>query len=440
MSDEKKRIIDQPVDTELSPGDYVLVDSSSNEGTRQFDLGSELRAIKEDLQDLQEEIEGGGSGMSTAFKQALHNILEKVAYIDEDGQDYLNALDSAMYPPVTAISLNTNSLSFASLNSTQQLTATTTPSGGAVTWSSSNTSVATVSSTGVVTSVGYGSATITATAGSVSATCSVTVAQATLSSISAVYTQSGIVYDTDSLDDLKADLVVTATWSDSSTSTVASTDYTLSGTLTTGTSTITVSYGGKTTTFTVTVTEVPLYELTEPYTFTAVNSRINTGLKLLETDRDFTLICEFTNGNVSASAYLIHCLYEASPYYGFALQTGTYGGDGDYYYISGPNSQIEGNTVTPLPKTQGVTNKVVIRHLTDGDLWKVDGTTAGTRVSQTSFVANKTVSGVDSPLVIGAKRTTSGSYNTYWQGTVSSLVVYDGAFSDSMVDSILGTT
>ena len=80
----------------------------------------------------------------------------------------------------------------------------------------------------------------------------------TLVSISAVYTQSGTVYDTDTLDSLKTDLVVTATWSDTSTSTVASADYTLSGTLTEGTSTITVAYGGKTTTFNVTVTSAPL--------------------------------------------------------------------------------------------------------------------------------------------------------------------------------------
>ena len=75
---------------------------------------------------------------------------------------------------------------------------------------------------------------------------------AELSSITCVYTQSGIVYDTESLDDLKADLVVTARWSDNTTSTITS--YTLSGTLTAGTSTITAAYGGKTTTFTVTVT------------------------------------------------------------------------------------------------------------------------------------------------------------------------------------------
>lgn len=84
----------------------------------------------------------------------------------------------------------------------------------------------------------------------------VTTSQITVSSISAVYTQSGTVYDTDSLDSLKSDLVVTATFMDSTTGVIAAADYTLSGTLTEGTSTITVSYGGKTTTFNVMVTHV----------------------------------------------------------------------------------------------------------------------------------------------------------------------------------------
>lgn len=257
MADETKRVIDQTTDTSLAAGDFIIVDSQS-EGTRKFDLGTELTGIKQDLEDLQEEIEGGGQGLTAEFKQALHNIFEKVAFIDGNGQDYLDALDDAM-SPVTAISLNTNTLSFSALNTTQQLTATTTPSGGAVSWSSSNTSVATVSSSGVVTSVGYGTATITASSGSVSASCSVVVAQATLVSIACVYTQSGTVYESTSLDSLKSDLVVTATWDNSTTSTVASTDYELSGTLTEGTSTITVTYGGKTTTFNVTVTSANNY-------------------------------------------------------------------------------------------------------------------------------------------------------------------------------------
>ena len=245
------RITDQTTDSSLSAGDYVIVDSSS-EGTRKFDLGSELSDIKEDLAN----IEGGGGGVTDAVKAALLQLASKVAYIDDDGQDYYDDLYNALYA-ITAVRLNTSSISFSSINATQQLTATTTPEGGTVTWSSSDTSIATVSN-GLVTSKGYGNATITASAGSVSATCSVLVAQATLSSISAVYTQSGTVYTTDSLDSLKTDLVVTAHWSNNTTSTVASTDYTLTGTLTSGTSTITVSYGGKTTTFTVTVT-APLY-------------------------------------------------------------------------------------------------------------------------------------------------------------------------------------
>lgn len=81
-----------------------------------------------------------------------------------------------------------------------------------------------------------------------------------LDSITAVFNQgSAIVHDTDTLDSLKQYLTVTATYSDSSTATVPSADYTLSGTLTAGASTITVSYGGKTTTFNVTVTATPQY-------------------------------------------------------------------------------------------------------------------------------------------------------------------------------------
>ena len=74
----------------------------------------------------------------------------------------------------------------------------------------------------------------------------------TLVSISAVYTP-GIVYETDSLDSLKSSIVVTALFDDTSTETVDSADYTLSGILADGTATVTVTYEGKTTTVSVTV-------------------------------------------------------------------------------------------------------------------------------------------------------------------------------------------
>lgn len=79
-----------------------------------------------------------------------------------------------------------------------------------------------------------------------------------LSYITAVYAQSGTVYDTDSLDSLKSDLVVTAHYQDGTSETVS--DYTLSGTLSVGTSVITVEYREKTATFTVTVTQQKAYQ------------------------------------------------------------------------------------------------------------------------------------------------------------------------------------
>lgn len=127
-------------------------------------------------------VSSSGTGLTDDIKQALLDCFEHVAWTDEHGQDYVDALEAALYPP------------------------------------------------------------------------------ANLLSISAVYTQSGAVYDTASLDDLKPDLVVTAHYDNGTSETV--TNYTLSGTLAVGTSTVTVSYGGKTTTFSVTVTEYPSYSIT----------------------------------------------------------------------------------------------------------------------------------------------------------------------------------
>ena len=232
-------------------------------------VGDELSDVKSDLAELE------GGGVPTTVRQALKTLLESAAYADTGLTDEM-AVISSWASAVTAITLNQSSISISGAT-TSQLVATTTPTGGTVTWSSSNTAVATVSSSGLVTGVSNGTATITATSGNVSATCSVTVSGiATLSSISASYTQTGTIYDTDELDDIltAGSLVVTATYSDSSTEIVPSTDYTLSGTLTEGTSTITVSYNGKTTTFAVTVTH-NAQEWTDgvPYSFEWVENK-----------------------------------------------------------------------------------------------------------------------------------------------------------------------
>lgn len=117
---------------------------------------------------------------------------------------------------------------------------------------------------------------------------------ANLSYITAVYTQSGTVYNTDSLDTLRANLVVTAHYSNGTTSTVSA--YTLSGTLTVGTSTITAAYGGKTATFNVTVTERPeeaLYPLpdVDNYTATYQTLSVSNGNHLIRSTDSNSRVC-----------------------------------------------------------------------------------------------------------------------------------------------------
>ena len=109
-----------------------------------------------------------------------------------------------------SFTLSPTSVSFASLADTATLTATVKDAVGTVmsgvvtvTWSSSAASVATVSSAGLVTSVADGTATLTATSGSLSATASVTVVQAfylaangvTVICSSADVGQTGVVND-----------------------------------------------------------------------------------------------------------------------------------------------------------------------------------------------------------------------------------------------------
>lgn len=187
---------------------------------------------------------------SDEVKDALLQIVEKVAYIDDQGQTYYDALYDALYPPVGLDSIGAVFDSSATIYNTdtlddlkQYLTVTAFYSDG------TSETVTTYTLSG---SMDAGTQTITVSYGGKTTTFTVTVVENSLVSISAVFTQgSATIYDTDSLDTLKQYLVVTATYSNSTTAVV--TDYTLSGTLTVGTSTITVSYGGKTDTFTVTV-------------------------------------------------------------------------------------------------------------------------------------------------------------------------------------------
>lgn len=184
MADETKRIINQPVDTSLSAGDYVIVDSQS-EGTRQFDLGSELRDIKSI-------IGGGGSGITKAQWDMMIELFRGTVYdssVLPNPKSVIDALeDSIENIPSTGLSLSTQSVSATSTD-VVTVTASLTPfnSTDSIYASSSDSSVCTVSvnnKTISITPVGDGTATVTVTTDSgISKTISVSCDLPTLYSV-----------------------------------------------------------------------------------------------------------------------------------------------------------------------------------------------------------------------------------------------------------------
>jgi uncharacterized protein YjdB len=176
--------------------------------------------------------------------------------------------------PVASVTLSPTSLSLAP-GQTSQVTATAKDQYGdvittdAVSWSSSNTSVATVSSSGLVSAVGSGSATITVTIGGTPATLSVSVAQVSVASVTVSPTTASIQeYATTPLTATVKDAsgnVLTGyavTWSSSNTgiATVSS-----SGVVTgagVGSATITATAGGKSGTASVSVSAPSIASVT----------------------------------------------------------------------------------------------------------------------------------------------------------------------------------
>lgn len=198
----------------------------------------------------------GVRGIAAGFKAALLACFQKVAWIDQNGQDYYDALHDTLFPtPVSIAAVFTQGDAVvwdtSSLDDLKQYLVVTATYGD-----SSTAQVFDYTLSGTLTA---GTSTITVSYMEKTATFSVTVTH-NPAYLTSVYTQTSTVYEGDPVSILKPDLVVTYYESAQSIGVVLSENsYTLSGTLTEGTSTVTVNYQGVTDTFTVTVAADPSY-------------------------------------------------------------------------------------------------------------------------------------------------------------------------------------
>ena len=186
-----------------------------------------------------------------------------------------------------------------SVGQTAQLTATLKDasgnvlSGRAVTWSSSDTTIARVSGSGVVTAVATGSATITATSEGQSGTSSVSVTPVSVASVAVTPASASVqvgqtVQFTATLKDASGNTLSgrVVTWVSSNTGVASVSSSGLATAKAAGTATITATSEGKSGTSTVTVTSVPVASVTvNPG---SANLQVGQTVQLTATPKDAT--------------------------------------------------------------------------------------------------------------------------------------------------------
>ena len=220
------------------------------------------------------------------------------------------------------------------LNGTVKLSANVMPSNAtnkAVTWSSRNTSVATVSSDGTVKAVGYGTTVITATTvNGLTSNCTINVKKEEVTSLTiATKPTKTNYYVGDTLN--TAGLTLKAAYNNGTTQTITG-GFTCTPTAlsTAGTQTVTVNYGGKTATFTVNVQDVTLSGIAIASNPTKTSYFVGdtldtTGLKLTAT---------YNNGTTQTITSGFTCTPTALTSAGMQTVTVNYGGKTATFTVS----------------------------------------------------------------------------------------------------------
>lgn len=389
-----------------------------------------------DYESLENKPSQSGSGLTDEIKQALLACFENVAWINADGHTYYDALAEALNGSGTVYYSVTNSLT----DCTTSNGASRVAEGDRYTAKLSTASDYVLTSVKItmggndVTNVSYSGGTISIpnVTGDIVITAVATQRVANLTSISAVFTQGGnTIYATDSLDSLKQYLVVTATYDDSSTATVASNDYTLSGTLTEGTSTITVSYGGKTTTFNVTVSHyVPalIHQTSNQALDGSTTIQIDTGVVLLK-ENAWTIATKYKFNTTASKNYMR--VFEA----GNATSIGYFNGSGTGMKLWYKQTQDEwSDSIYDFSSTSD--QYVVFTHVAGSSqvtIHYIENSAVATVVHQTAGNFDG-----DTSVIIGNRSNGNTNNAYYFKGTIIDFSIYNGVVDSAFISDYLG--
>ena len=174
------------------------------------------------------------------------------------------------------------------------------------------------------------------------------------------------------------------------------------------------------------------YAITEPRTFNGASDYIDTGIKLFDTAKTFTIFVDYASTTAYATpAVAFHCVHEVSPWRGLCLMKVA---NSDTYFIGGQaggqNSyatNMPGNGKYLISFVNGVINEIVT----------VDN--SGNLVhSATDIGANNPYVQISENLLIGCYQDTSGTKGRFWSGTINKFGVWYKQLTEAEINQVFG--
>ena len=176
-----------------------------------------------------------------------------------------------------------------------------------------------------------------------------------------------------------------------------------------------------------------IYQLPKATTFNGTSDYIDTGIKLYDTDKDWTLLLDFTGDASNTNGRVLHCLEEdGKSYPGICIdaEPGKYRvacKDIVYLLDASGNEIPQKSTDTQrfvITKTQGHNRLTIYARTVSGEL----------RTQQTD---DGIVTTIDKNLLLGVGQTISGNKMMWWKGTINAFKVWDKALSEDAINNII---
>lgn len=172
-----------------------------------------------------------------------------------------------------------------------------------------------------------------------------------------------------------------------------------------------------------------LYSLPEETVFDGSTTAIDTGIRLLENDEDYTILGNVTNetNQNNNNVPIFGCMEKNSPWWGIKLQINNNTG---YIQLAGYGNQIN------VLSVDATNFKFVVTHKKGENKAIINIVSSADGINNTYTTGSSTKS-IDATLQLGANDVDT-TPSAHWKGTIHEFEVYQGVLTDEEINSFLG--